>query len=137
MNFSEANNNFLIRSNLMGMGRSDSYKYSSDIQERGFFNKTIYKNQSNKMGDFMDPINYICDQLNQDNTNFDSQIFQIDGVKSSDPSETLSLYANAEDEDDEIEEKTIDSPIVSDEKSIMELVKKQIDESSIDSLLEE
>jgi len=139
MNFTEGYNNLLMRSNLSAMNdRNDFYRLSLDNQDRGFFNKSNFRSQLNRWAEINDPINFLCDQLNQENTKYDSQIFQFEGQKSSDVSETCSVYANAED-DECTEEKTLDdSPATSsEEKIIMQLVKKQISETCLDNLLEE
>ena len=94
--------------------------------------------QQEKINEHKGGVNLLCGKFNNENKAFDSKLFHIDGCKSSNYSETLSLYANAEEETDENEKEILKNlEENTNELDILEIVLKKIKNSTLDELLEE
>lgn len=101
---------------------------------------TIFLGGFSYLDNFCDnkqPVNFINEKLNNENKEFNSKIFTSAKVKSSDCSETLSIYANAEEETGSHDSPASKGYVKGEDHSLLNMVLKEIKSTPLDDLLEE
>ena len=127
MNITERNTNLTFENNFL---------WTPLILSSEFLTGSI--TQQKKLNEDKEGVNLICERINNENKALSSKLFYFDGGKSSDNSETLSIYANAEEETGSNGEEMVENLEEStNELNILEIVLKKIKNSTLDELLDE
>lgn len=83
------------------------------------------------------PVNFLNEKLNNENKEFNAEIFSSAKVKNSDCSETLSIYANAEEETGANDSEASKGYVKEEDHPLLNKVLREIKNTPLDDLLEE